>query len=82
MESINIEDRKKISIKGATKIVSAVGNQAVVEISNTNLIIGGNNLEVVKLDLDNQEVVFSGEIMSLKYTKKAEKTNIFKKIFK
>ncbi len=82
MESIIIEDRKKIMLKGATKVISSTNNQAVVEVSDCNVIISGNEIEVTKLDLDNKEVIFSGKISSIKYTQKNEKTNIIKRIFK
>lgn len=82
MENILIEDRKKISIKGAKKVLSTTSNQAVVEVEDCNIIITGNNIEVTKLDLENKEVVFSGELTNLKYSKKVEKTNIIKRLFK
>lgn len=82
MENILIEDRKKILIKGATKVISSTNNQAIVEIENSNLAIYGNNIEVTKLDLENKEVIFSGEISGIKYNKKAEKSGIIKRIFK
>ena len=82
MENILIEDRKKILIKGAKKVLSTTSNQAVVEVEDCNIIITGNNIEVTKLDLENKEVVFSGELTNLKYSKKVEKTNIIKRLFK
>ncbi|MBE7075539.1 MAG: hypothetical protein E7375_00525 [Clostridiales bacterium] len=80
MENIILEDRKKITINGATKVISSTTSQSVVEVGSTNLVIAGENLEVTKLDLENKEVVFSGNIESLKYTKKP--TSFFKRIFK
>ena len=82
MESICIEDRKKLTIKGATKVISATDSQAVVEIGGSNVVISGTNIEVTKLDLDNKEVCFSGNINGLKYAQKTEKVNIIKRLFK
>ena len=82
MESILIEDRKKLTLMGALKVVSATNTQAVVEVANNNVVITGNNLEVTKLNLDNKEVCFSGNIMGVKYMQKAEKGNFLKRIFK
>lgn len=82
MENICIEDRKKASILGATKVISSTSTQAVIEVENCNLIISGNNIEVTKLDLENKEVVFSGEFSAIKYIKKAEKIGMFKRLFK
>ncbi len=82
METICIEDRKKLTIKGATKVISSTDSQAVVEIGGTNVVVTGSNIEVTKLDLDNKEVCFSGNINGLKYTQKADKTPLYKRLFK
>jgi len=82
MQSIYIEDRKKINLVGATKIISSTSTQAVVEMNDTTLIIQGTSLEITKLNLDNNEVSFVGDFVCAKYTNKAEKKSLFKRIFK
>ena len=82
MESILIEDRKKLTLIGALKVVSATNTQAVVEVANNNVVITGSNIEVTKLNLDNKEVCFSGNIAGVKYMQKAEKGNFIKRLFK
>lgn len=82
METISIEERKKINIAGATKVISSTTTQAIVEVSDSTIVISGVNIEVTKLDLENKEVQFSGEVSGLKYLKKNEKTNVFKRLFK
>ena len=82
MQSIFIEDRKNLVLTGATKIVSSTDTQAVVELSENTLIITGSSLEITKLNLDNQEVSFTGTINSVKFSQKAEKKSLFKRLFK
>ncbi len=82
MESLCIEDRKRLILTGATKIVSSTNTQAVVEVGDTNIVISGTNIEVTKLDLDNKTVTFSGNINSVKYTAKTEKISLLKRMFK
>lgn len=82
MESILIEDRKSLTIKGAKKVESSTSTQAVIVLDGKNMVVTGNNLEVVKLDLDEEEVIFSGEIASVKFTTKTEKTPFLKRLFK
>ena len=82
MESINIEDRKKITLIGATKVNTCTNTQAVVEIGDTNVVISGNNIEVTKLNLDNKEVIFAGNIVAVKYMQKTEKVGLIKRLFK
>ena len=82
METITIEDRKKIVIIGAMKVLSSTNNQAVVEVEDSTLVISGQSIEVTKLNLEEKQVIFAGEIDSVKYTKKAEKVGLLKRLFK
>ena len=82
MQSILIENQNQTTITGATKILSSTNTQAVVELANNTLILSGNNIEITKLDLENNLVVFNGEINSLKYNKKSQKIGIIKRILK
>lgn len=82
MEIIEIIDRKNIKITNATKVVSTTNNQGVVEVGDCNIIISGTNIEVTKLDLENKEVCFKGEISGIKYAHKTEKTSLIKRFFK
>lgn len=82
MENITIENRGFITITGATKMLSSTETQSVVEIGDCNVVISGQNLEITKLDLDNKEVNIKGLVNSLKYSQKADKTNLFKRLFK
>lgn len=81
-EKVVIENRKLLTIFGATRVISSTSSQAVVEVGEANMVIAGNNLEVVKLNLDDKEVEFSGEISGVKYMVKHEKIGFFKRIFK
>lgn len=82
METICLEDRKFLTFKGATKVISATTTQAVVEVGDTNVVVGGSDIEVTKLDLENKIVCFNGNFNSLKYMKKAEKVGLIKRLFK
>ena len=82
MQSLYIEDQKKLKIIGAKKIISSTSTQALVETEENSLIIIGNELEITKLDLENKEVEFLGLITSVKYTNTAERKGFFKRLFK
>lgn len=82
-EIITIENREAITIKGATRVISSTQTQAVVETKETSIIITGNDLEVRKLDLENNEVAFSGKIGNIKFSSSTNnKTPLLKRIFK
>ena len=82
-ESIFIEDNNNITIKGAKKVVSSTQNQAVVETPTTTIVITGTNIEVKKLDLDNEMVSFCGKTSNVKFTTLGgNKQTLLKRIFK
>ncbi len=82
MESINLEDRKKLTLMGATKMISSTNSQAVVEVGDNNVVISGSDIEVTRLNLDNKEVVFTGNFIGIKYALKTQKTPLLKRLFK
>ena len=82
-ESILIENKEQLSIKGATRVVSSTQNQAIVETKDSSVVISGHNLEVKKLDLENNEVSFFGQINNIKISNGTNnKTPLLKRIFK
>ena len=68
----------KTTIKGAMKIVSSVPSQAVVQTTKSLIIFTGLNIEVKKLDLENEEVVLEGTILNVKFTHKGEKQSFLR----
>ena len=81
-EKVTILDRKEIEILGATRVIASTAKEAVSEIEGGIMTVSGNNLEVTKLDLDNREVKFSGQINNVKFSDKREKVGLLKRIFK
>ena len=81
-EKVTILDRKEIEILGATRVIASTAKEAVIEIEGGIITVSGNNLEVTKLDLDNREVKFSGQINNVKFSDKREKVGLLKRIFK
>lgn len=82
MNTITLDNNNYLTILGATKIVSSTPTQAVVEQGETTIVITGSELEVKKLDLENKEISLMGKISNLKFTSKAEKIPLVKRIFK
>ena len=81
-ELITIENQNNIQINGATKVFSSTQNQAVVQCGESIVTISGSDMEVKKLDLDGRQVCFSGKICNIKFSNKAEKQPLLKRIFK
>ena len=79
---VSIENQNLIVIKGATKVCSSTQSQAVVQSGDTTITISGSDMEVKKLDLDGKEVCFAGKITNVKFSSKADKQPLLKRIFK
>lgn len=79
---IVLSNRKNISISGTNKIISLKPDLIQLETTFGNLLIGGNNLELIKLDNVSTRAEIAGNISSLRFTETKSKEPIFRKIFK
>ncbi len=85
ISEIKLNDRKKISLSGLKKLVSFDPEEFVMETNLGPLVLKGNNLEIVKLDIIDGNLQIKGKINSLIYLdgKDSKKDNsILAKLFK
>ena len=85
ISEIKLNDRKKISLFGLKKLVSFDPEEFVMETNLGPLVLKGNNLEIVKLDIIDGNLQIKGKINSLVYLdgKDSKKDNsILAKLFK
>ena len=84
--SINIVQRKSISISGVKKIENFDESEFMLETNMGYMQIKGSNLEIIKLDTYQGDVSIKGKIDSLQYldnSKKAQnKESMLSKLFK
>lgn len=84
--NINILGRKSINISGVKKIESFDEQEFLLETVMGFMNIKGSELEIVKLDTYQGDVVIKGKIDSLMYMESLKKKNkddsIFSKLFK
>ena len=79
---IVLSNRKNISISGTNKIISLKPDLIQLDTVYGGLMIGGNNLELIKLDNTTTRAEINGDINSLKFTESKSKDPLFRKIFK
>ena len=80
---IKLNDRKNIIISGIKKINSFDEKEFDLESIMGNIIIKGENLEMIKLDTIEGNVSIKGQINSFSYSDTAQKDNsILMKLFK
>ncbi len=84
--TININQRKNISITGVKKIDNFDESEFLLETNMGYLMIKGSNLEIIKLDTYQGDVSIKGKIDSMNYTESSRKQekqeSIFSKLFK
>lgn len=83
-QNIQIENRKSIKLSGVTKIHNLNTLEFSLETTLGNLIIKGNNLEMLSFDVENGNLCITGEIDSLSYQNTSKKNNkgFIQKLFK
>ena len=83
-QNIQIENRKSIKLSGVTKIHNLNTLEFSLETTLGNLIIKGNNLEMLSFDVENGNLSITGEMDSLSYQNISKKNNkgFIQKLFK
>ena len=80
---LRLNDRKNIIISGIKKIINFDDKEFNLESIMGNIIIKGENLEMIKLDTLEGNVSIKGKINSFSYTDTISKDNsILMKLFK
>ena len=82
---VTLSERKNIIITGVKKIDSFDEEEFNLETTMGDLIIKGEELEIIKLDTYQGNVSIKGKLDSLMYTengKKNKENSVFNKLFK
>lgn len=79
---IVLSNKKNLSVSGTNKIISLKPDLIQLDTNYGNLIIIGENLELIKLDNSTTRAEISGNIFELKFVEQKVKENLFRKIFK
>lgn len=78
-----IENRNKITVTGATDIGSFNEECVIIFTDYGEISIQGNSLQVTRLSVDSGDFCAQGNIVSVAYTDRIQKTNsFFSKVFR
>lgn len=80
-QTISLEDRKRLVITGVEKMLSVRPDLVQMSTSQGALQVVGTNMEMSRLDLEQQVVEVVGTINQIKFVD-GKKQPIFKRIFK
>ncbi len=72
---VKLNDRKNIIISGIKKIINFDDKEFNLESIMGNIIIKGENLEIIKLDTVDGNVSIKGKINSFSYNETSQKDN-------
>lgn len=79
---IVLSNKTNLSVSGTNKIISLKPDLIQLSTVYGDLIIVGNDLELIKLDNSSTRCEISGNINELKYVQSKNKESVFRKIFK
>lgn len=83
--NITLENRNRLTLTGVEEVISFDDEKILLNTSLGALAIKGSELKMNKLDVQNGDVIISGNVASIVYGGKAikkEKENIITKLFK
>lgn len=78
--TINLVDRKYLTISGVDNVKDVSPNLINLCTMGQNMSISGENMQVIKLDVENGNLKIEGKIDDIKYNAKKEK--FLKRLFK
>ncbi|MBQ7638697.1 MAG: sporulation protein YabP [Clostridia bacterium] len=77
-----IDNRKKLVLTGVTDVGSFNEENLLIQTSLGEINVGGENLQVTKLSLENGEMTVEGKIISVAYSDSVKKAGgFFGKVF-
>lgn len=79
--SLHLE-KNTLTVNGVTNVESFDSKSIIANLNNNSLTVKGDELTVVDLDIKGQTLIIKGNVNSILYGKKQEKSSFLKKIFK
>ena len=81
--TLTIEDRQSLEVTDVKDVGSFSEEEVLMTLSENRLIVKGEGLHMVQLDLEEGRALLSGKIHSLTYTKQRKKVaGLWKRLWK
>lgn len=83
--SLILENRKKLTINGVIEVINFNENQILLNTDVGTMIVKGRELKMNKLDVQNGDVIITGQVDSFVYTSdksKDKKDSIISRLFR
>ena len=83
LHTVTMEERRKLRISGVSDVDSFDENSVTVFTSMGDINILGENLHIIKIDVEKGELFLEGTIYSIAYVDRPDKSeNFLSKLFK
>ncbi|MHB1314024.1 MAG: YabP/YqfC family sporulation protein [Christensenellales bacterium] len=79
---LTMENRRKAMVSGVKDVDSFNEQEIVFVIDNGLVILGGRDLHISKLNLDDGQLVIEGVILGVEYHEETQKSGWFSKFLK
>ncbi len=83
--SLMLENRKKLTVNGVIEVINFNENQILLNTDVGTMIVKGRELKMNKLDVQNGDVIITGQVDSFVYTSdksKEKKDSIISRLFR
>ncbi len=80
--NLNLKNREELEMSGIEEVITFNEDKIILKSNLGRLDIKGKELNIKKLNLENEEIQIAGYFNSIEYTDKPVNNNIFKRIFK
>ncbi len=78
-ENLILNNRKNLKLEGIVEVLATSDSNLNLKLKDTNLVISGENINILKLDVNLGILEAEGKFDAFKFGKSA---NLFKRIFK
>ena len=78
-ESLILSNRKNLKLEGVIEVLSTSDSNLYLKMKDTSLQITGENINILKLDVNTSSLEAEGKFICIKY---GSSKNLFKRIFK
>ncbi len=82
IHSVNIYNREKITVAGATEVLSSTDKEIIVKLKDSYMFVSGTGLTILKLVPEEEELIAQGTVTGLRYENKYTKKSLLSKVFK
>ncbi len=80
-EKLSLDSRKELTLTGVIAVLSFESDFAELDLADSRLSVEGQELQILKMDVDSGEVVITGRVDGLFYTEKKSVSRTFGRLF-